>query len=203
MSSTTKSKGSEPLGTPSLWSPKSPQATTSPTSSKSKDNTSDDVLSPSSSTSTTTNTHKPYLESSANTPTSVLSSLQPQSHTLLPAFAQAAMVTTAPSSSNKRKRIFAREIKQMMYGFGDVREPLPDSVDLMEDIVTEYIQEMTSKAGQVSSRRGRFQTEDLVFLVRKDAKKYHRVIELLRMNEELKKAKRAFDDTQEPGEEEQ
>ncbi|KYQ92595.1 transcription initiation factor TFIID subunit [Tieghemostelium lacteum] len=81
----------------------------------------------------------------------------------------------------------------MMYGFGDVKEPLQESVDLLEDIVFEFIQETTLKAAQCSTKRGKFQTEDLVFLVRKDPKKYYRIIELLRMNEELKKAKKAFD----------
>lgn len=32
-----------------------------------------------------------------------------------------------------------------------------------------------------------------VFLVRKDRKKYARVVELLRMNEELKRARKAFE----------
>lgn len=43
-------------------------------------------------------------------------------------------------------------------------------------------------------RSGRVQVEDIVFLVRKDAKKYARVKELLMMNEELKKARKAFDE---------
>ncbi|EAL60968.1 transcription initiation factor TFIID subunit [Dictyostelium discoideum AX4] len=97
--------------------------------------------------------------------------------------------------STKRKRMFSKELKHMMYGFGDVREPLHESIDLLEELVFEFIQEMTLKAAQVSNKRGKFQTEDLVFLVRKDPKKYYRVIELLRMNEELKKAKKAFDET--------
>lgn len=43
-------------------------------------------------------------------------------------------------------------------------------------------------------RSGRVQVEDIVFLVRKDPKKYARVKELLMMNEELKKARKAFDE---------
>jgi transcription initiation factor TFIID subunit 13 len=63
---------------------------------------------------------------------------------------------------------------------------------------------------EVAAKRGKLQTEDLVsttnsesslllfdipyvFLVRKDRKKYTRVLELLRMNEELKRARKAFD----------
>ena len=46
---------------------------------------------------------------------------------------------------------------------------------------------------QMAAKRGKIHTEDLLFLVRKDTKKYTRVVELLRMNEELKKARKAFD----------
>jgi transcription initiation factor TFIID subunit 13 len=40
---------------------------------------------------------------------------------------------------------------------------------------------------------GKIKTDDLLFVLRKDTKKYARVEELLYMNEEVKKAKRAFD----------
>ncbi|KAK2710452.1 hypothetical protein QYM36_011845 [Artemia franciscana] len=50
----------------------------------------------------------------------------------------------------------------------------------------------THKAMEIG-RQGRVQVEDLVFLVRKDARKYARIKDLLTMNEELKKARKAFD----------
>lgn len=43
-------------------------------------------------------------------------------------------------------------------------------------------------------RPGRVQVEDIIFLVRKDHRKYARVKDLLTMNEELKKARKAFDE---------
>lgn len=81
----------------------------------------------------------------------------------------------------------------MMYGFGDDQNPYTESVDLLEDLVIEYITEMTKKAMEVG-RPGRIQVEDIIFLIRKDAKKYSRVKELLTMNEELRKARKAFDE---------
>lgn len=45
-----------------------------------------------------------------------------------------------------------------------------------------------------TGRPGRVQVEDLIFLIRKDPRKYSRVKELLMMNEELKKARKAFDE---------
>jgi transcription initiation factor TFIID subunit 13 len=108
---------------------------------------------------------------------------------------RAANDSIGPRRANlKKKRLFTRELQHMMYGFGDVPNPAPESVDLLEELVIEFVTEMTQKAMQVSAKRGKLQMEDLIFLIRKDKKKYDRVAELLRMHEELKRARKAFDD---------
>ncbi|XP_059149194.1 transcription initiation factor TFIID subunit 13-like isoform X1 [Physella acuta] len=93
----------------------------------------------------------------------------------------------------KRKKIFSKELRCMMYGFGDDQNPYTESVDLLEDLVIEYITEMTKKAMEIG-RSGRIIVEDIIFLIRKDPKKYSRVKELLLMSEELRKARKAFDE---------
>lgn len=80
-----------------------------------------------------------------------------------------------------------------MYGFGDDQNPYSESVDLLEDLVIEYVSEMSRMAMDVG-RQGRISVEDIIFLIRKDPKKYSRVRELLIMNEELRKARKAFDE---------
>nr|CAH7714825.1 unnamed protein product [Callosobruchus chinensis] len=92
-----------------------------------------------------------------------------------------------------RKRLFSKELRCMMYGFGDDQNPYTESVDIIEDLVIEFITEMTHKAMEIG-RTGRVQVEDIVFLVRKDPRKYARVKDLLTMNEELKRARKAFDE---------
>lgn len=98
-----------------------------------------------------------------------------------------------------RKRLFSKELRCMMYGFGDDKNPYTESVDLLEDLVIEFITEMTHKAMEIG-RTGRVQVEDIIFLVRKDPRKYARVKDLLTMNEELKKARKAFDEIKYVGE---
>ncbi|KAI8508364.1 PREDICTED: transcription initiation factor TFIID subunit 13-like [Branchiostoma belcheri] len=93
-----------------------------------------------------------------------------------------------------KKRMFQKELRCMMYGFGDDQNPYAESVDLLEDLVIEFITETTHKAMEVG-RPGRVQVEDIVFLIRKDPRKYARVKDLLTMNEELKKARKAFDES--------
>jgi len=94
---------------------------------------------------------------------------------------------------DKRKRYFSKELRCMMYGFGDDQNPYTESVDLLEDLVIQYISEITFKAMEVG-KAGRVTVEDILFLMRKDSRKYTRVKELLLMNEELKKARKAFDE---------
>ncbi|OWF45526.1 transcription initiation factor TFIID subunit 13-like [Mizuhopecten yessoensis] len=93
----------------------------------------------------------------------------------------------------RRNKIFSKELRCMMYGFGDDRNPYTESVDILEDLVIDYISEMTKKAMEVG-RPGRISVEDIIFLIRKDPKKYSRVKELLMMSEELRKARKAFDE---------
>ncbi|KAI0985086.1 hypothetical protein GJ496_011655 [Pomphorhynchus laevis] len=100
---------------------------------------------------------------------------------------------TANSSNSKRRRIFTKELRCMMYGFGDDKNPFDESVDFLEDIVIEYMTNTALRAAAV--RQGpRIQPEDLLFTLRYDERKYSRTLELLSMNEELKRARKAFDD---------
>ncbi len=64
-----------------------------------------------------------------------------------------------------RKRLFSKELRCMMYGFGDDQNPYTESVDLLEDLVIEFITETTHRAMEIG-RTGRVQVEDIVFLVR-------------------------------------
>lgn len=67
------------------------------------------------------------------------------------------------SLTSGRKRLFSKELRCMMYGFGDDQNPYTESVDLLEDLVIEYITEMTHRAMEIG-RTGRVQVEDIVFL---------------------------------------
>jgi len=43
---------------------------------------------------------------------------------------------------SSRKRLFSKELRCMMYGVGDDQNPYTESVDLLEDLVTQYIREV-------------------------------------------------------------
>jgi len=96
-------------------------------------------------------------------------------------------------SPDKKKRIFSKELRCMMYGFGDDHNPYTESVDMLEDLVIQFISEVALRAMDIG-RSGRVSVEDVMHLVQRDGRKFARVRDLLTMNEELKKARKAFDE---------
>ena len=49
------------------------------------------------------------------------------------------------ATASGRKRLFSKELRCMMYGFGDDQNPYTESVDFLEDLVIEFITETTHK----------------------------------------------------------
>ncbi|KAI9031850.1 transcription initiation factor IID, 18kD subunit-domain-containing protein [Phycomyces nitens] len=101
-----------------------------------------------------------------------------------------------------RKGMFAKDLKLLMYGFGDVQNPAADSIAVMDDLVIDYITEMCLKASKVAENRGKVRVEDFKHILRKDAKKLARVEELIYMSEDIRRAKQLFDEKEmDPAEE--
>ncbi|KAI9500718.1 hypothetical protein GGI25_003916 [Coemansia spiralis] len=91
-----------------------------------------------------------------------------------------------------RHKLFNRELALLMYGFGDVMTPSSESVDVLEDILIDYINNICLQAAKVAGRRGRVAVEDFKFILRKDPKKLARVEELIAMNKEIETARTLF-----------
>ncbi|KAI5186743.1 transcription initiation factor TFIID subunit 13 [Nematocida homosporus] len=93
----------------------------------------------------------------------------------------------------EKKPNFLREIRLLMYALGDSTNPRSDSANVIHDYVCNYLEGILKRAKHVSKSRGRTKTEDLLYTVKRDRKKYTRAKELLTTNEELKKARKAFE----------
>ncbi|ETO14509.1 hypothetical protein RFI_22869 [Reticulomyxa filosa] len=75
-----------------------------------------------------------------------------------------------------------------MYGCFDDENPLEESMELMESILVQFIHKMTCQAQELANMNKRNVYEgDLMFLIRKDRKKFQRINELLNFHENLKK----------------
>lgn len=91
--------------------------------------------------------------------------------------------------------LFTKELKNLMYGFGDDRNPATDTVNVMEEILIEYITDVCQTAG-AQTKRVRLSIEDLRRALSRpaDAKKLARMEELLFMQEDIKRARAQFDE---------
>ncbi len=93
----------------------------------------------------------------------------------------------------------------MMYGFGDVRDPLPTSVALMEEMTIDFITDLCMRARPSSSAvpqtsstypptaRVKVKVDDFKHALRKDPKKLARLEELLYLDAVIKRERKSFD----------
>ncbi|KAL1408906.1 Transcription initiation protein spt3 [Vanrija albida] len=86
---------------------------------------------------------------------------------------------------------YTNEISQMMFVFGEVQDPLPETVRLVEDIVRGQIIEIVTRARLLTHlRSSRFlSAEDLIFLIRDDRGKVNRLRTYLSWKDVRKRAK--------------
>ncbi|KAK4688311.1 transcription initiation protein SPT3, partial [Tremellales sp. Uapishka_1] len=102
---------------------------------------------------------------------------------------------TAPTAnvdaSLKNEYKYSTEISQMMFVFGEVQDPLSETVRLVEDIVRGQIIEIVTRARLLTHlRSSRFLSpEDLIFLIRDDRGKVNRLRTYLSWKDVRKKAK--------------
>ncbi|KAF8522277.1 transcription initiation factor IID, 18kDa subunit, partial [Hysterangium stoloniferum] len=95
-----------------------------------------------------------------------------------------------PKKSQTLKGTFNRECRSMLYAFGDVKEPAIDTVDVLEEILMEYLVDVCHTA-LAPSRKTRIQIEDLRRALGRhaDGKKLARLEELLFMQDDIRRAR--------------
>lgn len=81
-----------------------------------------------------------------------------------------------------------------MYAFGDVSDPLPDTVDALEDVLVNFIVDTCHDAIDFAkvTKRQKIKVDDFAFSWRRDPVKYGRVFELLRLQEVINKARKQY-----------
>ncbi|PYH95829.1 TFIID-18kDa-domain-containing protein [Aspergillus ellipticus CBS 707.79] len=108
----------------------------------------------------------------------------------------------ARAARHKGQMNFSSELRLLLLAYGDPgphpsfpSDPLPETVRVLDEIVTDFVLEMCHGAAQYASysRRQKIKVDDFRFALRRDANKLGRVQELLRMERELKEARKAFD----------
>lgn len=107
-------------------------------------------------------------------------------------FQQPAPPPPVTQQQQPSKSMYGKELRCIMYGFGDDKNPYTESVEVLEELTLKYIKETTRKAMDIK-KTSKITVDDIMYLIRKDKRKCARVKELLTMNEELKRSRKAFD----------
>lgn len=92
-----------------------------------------------------------------------------------------------------KKTNFLKEIRLMMYGYGDVSAPRHDTAEILHGYTLEYLNILLTNTHNMAQVKGKTKTEDLLYCLKRDRKKYSRIRQLLITNEELKLARKAFE----------
>ncbi|KAK7054854.1 hypothetical protein VNI00_003317 [Paramarasmius palmivorus] len=119
--------------------------------------------------------------------------------TYAPAYTRDTGATTGRGNKKQSsvKGLFNKELRNLMYGFGDDRNPANDTVNVMEEILIEYIMDVCQTAAGGPNRKTRLSIEDLRRALSRpaDAKKLARMEELLFMQEDIKRARAQFEES--------
>jgi len=94
---------------------------------------------------------------------------------------------------NKRIVDFTKEIRCQLYGFGDDPNPYTETVNLVEELVIQYITDVTKSALEFG-RPGKISLEDLAYVIRNDKRKATRAKELIYLDQEIKKARKGIEE---------
>ncbi|KAH7084656.1 transcription initiation factor IID, 18kD subunit-domain-containing protein [Paraphoma chrysanthemicola] len=87
------------------------------------------------------------------------------------------------------------DLESFLRAFGDNDYPLPETVRVLDEIITDYIIETCHEAASVAhhARRAKIKLDDFKFMLRRDTVKLGRVSDMLETDKELKRKRKAFD----------
>ena len=94
---------------------------------------------------------------------------------------------TSFTGGETKKYVFVKELGGMMYGCGDAEAPLLESVHLLEDMVIDFMVQMTRKAVKIAERKDRITANDVLMALRDRPRLRGRAVELLELNEQVRK----------------
>ncbi|KAI2624679.1 TFIID-18kDa-domain-containing protein [Hypomontagnella submonticulosa] len=106
------------------------------------------------------------------------------------------MEPRARAGKNVGKETFnAKEIRALLYAYGDVQEPLPETVRVLDEIVTEFLEGVcfeASRHAQVAGRQ-KLKFDDFEFALRRNPQYLGRVKSMIEKRQKIKEMRRTFD----------
>lgn len=85
-----------------------------------------------------------------------------------------------------------------MYAYGDVPQPLPETVQCVDELLSSYLADICTYAYKTAQtvQRNKIKVEDFKFVFRNDPIKLGRAEELILMNKVITDARKQFDNTE-------
>ncbi|KAI1480383.1 hypothetical protein K445DRAFT_322146 [Daldinia sp. EC12] len=106
------------------------------------------------------------------------------------------MEPRARAGKNVGKETFnAKEVRALLYAYGDVQDPLPDTVRVLDEIVTEFLEGVcfeASRHAQVAGRQ-KLKFDDFEFALRRNPQYLGRVKSMIEKRQKIKEMRRTFD----------
>ncbi|KAH6620710.1 transcription initiation factor IID, 18kD subunit-domain-containing protein [Chaetomium sp. MPI-SDFR-AT-0129] len=105
------------------------------------------------------------------------------------------MEPRARAGKNVGKMNFGHnELAQLLYGHGDVRAPLNETVRVLDEILTEFIQGVSFEATRAAQHAGRQKVkfEDFEFAMRRNPHYMGKIQEMFEKKKEIEAARKGF-----------
>ena len=84
-----------------------------------------------------------------------------------------------------------KDIARIMYSCGDNKKPFNESIELITTIINNFVKEFCLNANNIAIQNNRsIKYNDMLFLIRKDLKKFNKATNLLNFNNELKQLRK-------------
>ncbi|KAK3944533.1 transcription initiation factor TFIID subunit 13 [Diplogelasinospora grovesii] len=106
------------------------------------------------------------------------------------------MEPRARAGKNVGKMNFAHnELAQLLYGHGDVKLPLQDTVRVLDEIVTDFIQGVSFEATRAAHHAGRQKVkfEDFEFAIRRNPRFVGKIQEVFEKKKDIDSARKVLD----------
>ncbi|KAH0494371.1 hypothetical protein TgHK011_000992 [Trichoderma gracile] len=107
------------------------------------------------------------------------------------------MEPRARAGKNVGKMNFSHaELAQLLYAHGDIKNPMPETVRVLDEILTDFMQSIAFEANRAANYSGRqkIKYEDFEFAFRKNPSFLGKVQEVFEKQKEIKKAREILRD---------
>ncbi|CCE62645.1 hypothetical protein TPHA_0C04970 [Tetrapisispora phaffii CBS 4417] len=103
----------------------------------------------------------------------------------------------------KKTHLFSKDVSSLLYSYGDVAQPLSETANCLDEIISSYLVDVCENAYHISKKqvhpfsanKNKIKLENFRFVLRKDPIKLGRADELLVTNKLITEAKKQFNET--------